>query len=274
MSSVLFDAPGPRTVARHRLAGLVAAAALAVLAGLVVWKLVQEGQFEAEYWQAFTQANILTAIWRGLVATLTAAGLAIVASIAFGAVFASARLSDHAWLRLPAVAVVEFFRAVPLLMLILFVFLAFSSVIGTLASLVVGLTLYNGSVLAEVFRAGINVVPRGQSEAAYAIGMRKSQVMTQILAPQAVSIMLPAIVSQCVVVLKDTSLGYVIAYTELVRQGRLIAQFIDSALVTYIVVAAIFIAMNYSLSKLAQWLERRMAQRGKQPVQLAMEGDV
>jgi glutamate transport system permease protein len=138
---------------------------------------------------------------------------------------------------------------------------------------VVGLTLYNGSVLAEVFRAGIHAVPRGQAEAAYGIGMRKAQVMTQILAPQAVTIMLPAIVSQCVVVLKDTSLGYVIAYTELVRQGRLIAQFIDSALVTYLVVAAIFIAMNYSLSKLAQWLERRLAQRNRQPVRLAAEGE-
>lgn len=271
MTSVLFDVPGPRTAARHRVAGIVAAAALAALAGLVIWKLYQEGQFEAEYWRAFTEPNILKAIGDGLLATLLAAALAIVASVGFGAVLASARLSNHAWLRMPAVAVVEFFRAVPLLMLILFMFLAFSSTIGTLASLVIGLTLYNGSVLAEVFRAGVNAVPRGQSEAAYAIGLRKGQVMGQILAPQAVTIMLPAIISQCVVVLKDTSLGYIIGYVELIRQGKGIAQFIDAALVTYLVIAAIFIAMNYSLSKLAQWLERRMARRGRQT--LALEGE-
>ena len=83
------------------------------------------------------------------------------------------------------------------------------------------LTLYNGAVLAEVFRAGINAVPKGQSEAAYAIGMRKSQVMNIILLPQAVKIMIPAIISQCVVALKDTSLGYLIAAPGLTRVGTL-----------------------------------------------------
>ncbi len=122
--------------------------------------------------------------------------------------------------------------------------------------------LYNGSVLAEVFRAGINAVPRGQSEAAYAIGMRKNQVMRLVLLPQAVTIMLPAIISQCVIVLKDTALGVIIAYDDLVRQGSLIAEFLRHPIVPLLLVALIFILVNYSLSRVAVWVERTLATRG------------
>ena len=123
--------------------------------------------------------------------------------------------------------------------------------------------LYNGAVLAEVFRAGVNAVSRGQSEAAYAVGMRKSQVMRIVLMPQAVRFMLPAIISQCVVVLKDTSLGYVIIYPELLREGRSIAEFVNNNLVTYLLIAAIYIAMNSTLSALATWLEGRTSRGGR-----------
>jgi glutamate transport system permease protein len=194
-----------------------------------------------------------------------------VTSVIFGFFVATARLSDHRWISRPAVAIVEFFRAIPLLLLLIFLFVFiqqqadFERQTNALVALVAGLTLYNGAVLAEVFRAGIQAVPRGQSEAAYAIGMRKTQVMTLILTPQAVKYMLPAIISQCVVVLKDTSLGAVaFAYgPELVRAGRLISQFVGSSLMTYLVIAAIFIAMNSILSALAYWLERRLATRGR-----------
>jgi len=118
-------------------------------------------------------------------------------------------------------------------------------------------------VLAEVFRAGINAVPRGQSEAAYSIGMRKSQVMSSVLLPQAVAIMLPAIVSQLVVVLKDTSLGFIIAYGDLVFEANGIAEFVNHAIVPLALAALIFIAINYSLSRLAIWLEARFARRGR-----------
>jgi glutamate transport system permease protein len=117
-------------------------------------------------------------------------------------------------------------------------------------------------VLAEVFRAGINAVQKGQSEAAYAIGLRKGQVMRLILMPQAVRFMLPAIISQCVIVLKDTSLGFVIVYPELVRHGRTVAQFVDNGtILVYSTIAATFIVINYGLSKLAQYAERRLSRR-------------
>ena len=274
MSSVLFDVPGPRAAARHRIYTWLAAVLLTAVLGLIVWKLYREGEFDPEVWEEMSQPNIWRAIWQGMQATLSAAAIAIVLAVIFGAVFAVARLSDHAWVRWPAVVVVEFFRAVPLLLLILFLFIAYSDILSDFWALVLALMLYNGSVLAEVFRAGINAVPRGQTEAALAVGMRKGQLMRLVLVPQAVTIMLPAIISQCVIVLKDTALGLIIAYQDLVAEGQRIAEFVDASVVPLGVVALIFIAINYSLSRLAVYVERRFALRGHSSVTAAGPKDM
>lgn len=268
MSSVLFDVPGPKARRRHRLYTIAFLAVVVLVAFLVVQKFRSEGVLTSAVINDSFQNSNISFLLDGLVGTLKAAGLAIVGSVVFGALFAVGRLSDHAVIRLPCTAVIEFFRAVPLVLLILIIWFSFKDTIGTLGSLVAGLTLYNGSVLAEVFRAGVNAVHRGQSEAAYAIGMRKTQVMTLILMPQAVRVMLPAIISQCVIVLKDTSLGYVIVYQELVRNSRQVAQFVnDGTILVYALAAVMFIVINYSLSKLAEFLERRLSRRGGQPIQ-------
>jgi glutamate transport system permease protein len=269
--NVLFDAPGPRARIRHRIYSLLFLVGLAALLFWIYRKFDEAGMFEPELLERLTSDGVWEELLNGLTFTLKAAGIAIVTSVIFGFFVATARLSNHRWISVPAVTIVEFFRAVPLLLLLIFFFVFiqqnadFERQTAGLVALVAGLTLYNGAVLAEVFRAGIYAVPRGQSEAAYAIGMRKTQVMMGILTPQAVKYMLPAIISQCVVVLKDTSLGAVaFAYgPELVRAARLISTFVGSSLMTYLLVAAIFIAMNSVLSALAFWLERRLATRGR-----------
>lgn len=262
MSSVLFDTPGPTAAARHRIYTWISAIVLTAILGLVLWKLYQEGEFEADIFEEMAQPNIWRAIGQGLWATVSAAAVAIVLSVIYGAIFAIARLSDHAWIRVPAVVVVEFFRAVPLILLILFLYIGFTT-LDRFWALVLALMLYNGSVLAEVFRAGINAVPSGQSEASYAIGMRKNQVMRLVLIPQAVTIMLPAIISQCVIVLKDTALGLIIAYQDLVAEGQRIAEAVNGPFIALGLIALIYIAMNYSLSRLAVLVERRFALRGR-----------
>jgi glutamate transport system permease protein len=275
MTAVLFDVPGPRARRRHRIGTVVAGLALAALAGWVLWVLWDKEQITPEQWEPFTESNIIELLYEGLVDTLTAAAVAIALAVAFGAVLASGRLSNHA-LRWPSVLVIEFFRAVPLLLLIFFLFLGFGGTLGTFWALVLGLMLYNGSVLAEIFRAGILSVPRGQSEAAYAVGMRKSQVMRLILAPQAVRSMLPAIISQCVVALKDTALGFIIGAPGIVRDAEriYIAPQYNNPLAVGIVLAAIFIIINYSLSRLAVYLESRMRKEGKTVIgtEAAVEG--
>ena len=265
-ASILFDEPGPRTIVRHRIYSVVFAVFFFGIAALVLWKLYEEGNFEATIWEKLFAANVWEAIGEGLLNTIRAAMIAIVTSVIFGAILCVGRLSEHAVLRWPATLVVQFFRAVPLLVLIFFIFYGFGPKLGDagpLVALIGGLTLYNGAVLAEVFRAGINAVSKGQSEAAYAIGMRKTAVMSIILAPQAVRFMLPAIISQCVVVLKDTSLGFVVGYEELLRQGKTIAQFVSNNLMTYLVIAVVYIALNSLVSIFATWLERRMSERGR-----------
>jgi len=268
MSAVLFDVPGPRARFRHRVYTVLGTLGLLALLAWVLWTLWEREQITPDKWEAFTRVPILGALAEGLATTLGAAAMAIALAIVFGAVFAAGRLSDHGWLRLPSVVVVEFFRAVPLLLLILAIYLGFGSVLGTFWSLVLGLTLYNGSVLAEIFRAGILAVPKGQSEAGYALGLRKSQVMSLVLAPQAVRSMLPAVISQCVVALKDTALGYVIGAPGIVNVGEriYIQPMYQNPLAVGLVLAAVFIVINYTLSRLAQWLEARLRREGRRVV--------
>ncbi len=225
--------------------------------GLLAIRLQQEGQFDSKTWEFLTVEGTYRAIWEGLVNTLRVAVVAVSLALVFGAVFAVGRLSDRWFVRWPAIVVIEFFRAIPLLLLILFIFLGFSETIGRFWSLTVALMLYNGSVLAEIFRAGILSVPRGQSEAAFALGMRKVQAMRLVLVPQAVRIMLPAIISQSVVALKDTALGLIIAYEELARVGRQLYVFYNNPLAVGVTIAAIYVVLNYSLSRAAVALEGR-----------------
>jgi glutamate transport system permease protein len=257
--SLLYDVPGPKARQRSAIMGTIGTAVVVALVVAVVLRLQSQGQFESAKWEPFKDEDILRALGKGVLATLRAAGLAIALALALGAVLAVGRLSRNRVLRVPATAAVELFRAIPLVLLILFFFFRFGDTLGRYGALVAALALYNGAVLAEVFRAGILAVPRGQSEAAAAIGLRRGQTMRMILVPQAVRTMLPAIVAQCVVALKDTALGFIIAYPELLRTGQLIYNGFFNIIPTALVVAAIYVAMNLLLSRLAIWLQRRQA---------------
>lgn len=260
-SSVLFDVPGPKAKLRHNIYGVLAVLGTIALVAYIVRRLYTSEQITADAWEPFLDPEILFGLFEGFGLTLLAAVSAIAFSVVFGAVFAAGRLSDRAFFRLPCVAIVEFFRAVPLVLLIFAIFFGFDF-FGQYWALIFALMLYNGSVLAETFRAGINAVPSGQSEAAYAIGMRKTQVLTLILSPQAVRIMLPAIISQCVVALKDTALGFIIASPEAVSVGKQIYNGYGNPIATGIVLAVVFIAINYTLSKVAQYFEGKQRRKG------------
>jgi glutamate transport system permease protein len=275
MTSVLFDVPGPVSRRRYRLYSVLGTLLLVVVLGLVVWRMYATGQFAYRLWEPFVTPEYISALLvDGLLKTLAMAFSSVLLAVVFGLVFGMAKLSDHGWVRWPAFVVVEFFRAVPVLLLMIFIFLTFGAGeggIGSYWSVVIALTLYNGSVLAEVFRAGILAVPRGQSEAAYAIGMRKSQVMTSVLLPQGVKIMLPAIISQCVVALKDTSLGYAILAPGLTAVGKAIFQQFSNQLQTAIVLAAIYVAANLVLTWIATWVQRRLVGERK-PLEVPIVG--
>ncbi|MGI5405118.1 amino acid ABC transporter permease [Streptomyces sp. CA-135486] len=258
-ASVLYDAPGPTARLRNRLYAVLCSAALLALTGFVAWRLTAEGQFAPSMWELFQYSGIQQRLADGMVSTLKAFALAALLSLVLGTLLAAGRLSDHAAVRRIATAVVELFRALPLLIL---VFVLYASLFTPFWALVTGLALYNASVQAEAFRAGVNAVPKGQSEAAYAMGMRKTQVMATVLVPQAVRAMLPTVIGQLVVTLKDTSLGYIITYEELLYAGRLIASNTTTAggfpyVPVVIVIGALYIAMCLALSGTANWIELR-----------------
>jgi len=240
--------------------------------GAAVARLAAKGQLDPELWRILTQGAVQRLILRGLVATLRAALIAMVLAMAVGAVLAIARLSHRAWIARPAGAWVELFRGLPLLLLILFLFLGLPAVGVTVSvfwALVAGLTLYNSAVIGEIFRAGILSLPKGQTEAAYSIGLRRGQTLQLILIPQAVRRMLPALISQLVTLLKDTSLGFVIGYAELLRNGRGAVEFLGGrySIPIYTAIAVVYIAVNASLSFLARWLDRRTRRRLGRTVQ-------
>ena len=257
-SSALYDLPGPRAQRRHLFYGI---GSTVLILGLLAWilhLLFDTEQFTAAKWSPFTYEGIQELLLRGLWNTLKAFVYASVLSLLLGAVLACGRLSVHRPVRWLATLCVEFFRAMPVLVMIFFIFVALK--VQPLPALVAGLTLYNGSVLAEVFRTGINAVEKGQREAAYALGMRKTQVMTYVLAPQAVRAMLPTIISQLVVALKDTSLGYLITYEEFLHAGKLIASNLDYDLPfipVVMIISPIYIGMCMLLSWFATWVARR-----------------
>ncbi|MEQ0564658.1 amino acid ABC transporter permease [Amycolatopsis sp. NEAU-NG30] len=259
MSSVLFDTPGPKARVRYRVLAVVGVAAIAALIAFVIYRFAASGQFEPKLWSWLEYKVVQEDLVAALLNTLKAFAAGAVLALVFGAVFAAGRLSDHAVIRVPCTAVVEFFRAVPLVVMI-FAFHYGLSLGAPFYSVVLGLTLYNGSVLAEVFRAGVLSLPKGQTEAAYALGMRKTQAMTLVLLPQALRAMLPTIISQLVVLLKDTALGFLITYEELLRYARYlgsITEFGRPLVPITIVVGAMYIAMCLLLTGLARYLESR-----------------
>jgi glutamate transport system permease protein len=272
--SVLFDVPGPRARRRQRIGTAIGLVLVLALIGVAVWRLGSNGQLDPARWSVLFDPNsgVPQALGSALVATLKVAAVGMVAATVLGALLAFGRLSDHAWVRVPITAVIEFFRAVPLLILILFCLLYLPTIglrVGAFGALALGLTLYNMAVLAEIFRAGILSVDRGQREAAFALGMRKSQVMLLVLLPQAVRRMLPVLIAQLVVLLKDSSLGFIVGYFELLRQARSLVEFFNfkfGDLYTfqlYVAAGLIYIIVNVLLSLLARYAESRTRRNAK-----------
>ena len=281
--SVLYDAPGPRARRRALVGTVLATVVLLALVGLAVKRLADEGQFSMELWGPLIDPSheSFDAVWsllrRGLVATLVAAALAIVLSLALGTALGTARLMLGRTARLPLVGFIELFRGLPVVITIYYVWQVLPEIgidLGPLPGenglwyVVIGLALYNSVILAEILRAGVQALPKGQGEAARAIGMTEGLVMRTVLLPQAFRIMLPAVISQLVVILKDTSLAAILGlYIELLRRGNIIAQNLDNPIQTLTVVGLIFILINYTLSKVAVWSERRLSRSSTEAVQ-------
>ncbi|MGH3752829.1 MAG: amino acid ABC transporter permease [Pseudonocardiaceae bacterium] len=269
-AAVLYDRPGPRTRRRILAGSIVVGLALAGLVVLVMLRLAAQGQLTEEKWGPIVNpANpYFVALWTNLglalLRNVQAAVLAMALSLLLGTVLAVTRISLPRWGRWAVIAPMEFLRGLPVVITIFFAARVLPELgvsLPLLWYLVIGLTAYNSVIIAEIVRAGLAALPRGQAEAAAAVGLTRGQALRLILLPQAVRVMLPALISQLVVIFKDTSLGFVIQYVEAVRFGGFAIQELRNPLQLYLAVGAIFVLINYLLSKLAVWAERRLTRR-------------
>jgi glutamate transport system permease protein len=264
--SYLYDAPGPR--ARRRvLAGSVASAlviAAVISAGL--WQFAQHGQLDSQGWEPFSQWPIwdymLNAYATG---TLAAAGLTVAMSAPLGLVLVLLRLSPVRPVRKVIAGYIEAARTVPVLLLVYVMMFAlphYGINPGTIWKLAIPLTVAHSALFAEIIRAGIVSLPRGQEEAGLAVGLPRRQVFTAILLPQALRAVTPSLVTQLVSLLKDTSLGYVLGFFELLQAGNVLSSYNHLLIQDYLVIALIYLVPNGLLSFLASWLRRRGDSRG------------
>lgn len=276
-ANVLFDAPGPRARRRHAILSFLGVLLVIAIAFVVVRKLKDAGQLEADQWKPFVTDR---SVWRdyllkGLWGTFKAAVISIVLAGAFGLVFGIGRLSHIAPIRWVSSIVVEFFRAVPVLIMMIASYGLYSRSgffapeTAPLAGVVTGLTLYNGSVIAELVRSGVHSLPKGQSEAGLSIGLTASQTLRSIQLPQALTAMLPALIGQFVVILKDSALGYAITYLELLNWSKTLGSAFANVLQAYLVAAVLFILINFALTVLAGRVQRRLSRRGRTTIREA-----
>jgi glutamate transport system permease protein len=261
---VLYDVPGPRAQRRILAGSTVAGTLLLVTLGLVVLRLYQQDQLTEAKWGPLLNPyhSRFAALWSGLLTALlrniTAAAAAMVLALIIGTVLAVSRITSTFWYRWFIVGGMEFFRGLPVVLAIFFAAEALPALgidLPKLWYLVIGITVYNSVIIAEAIRSGVASLPRGQAEAASAIGLTRAQSLQFVQLPQAFRVMLPALISQLVVVFKDTSLGFIILYPEAVRFVNIAIQELGNPIPLYFTIGAVFVVINYALGKFAVYIE-------------------
>ena len=261
LDDTLFGAPGPQAKTVIRMASGIAAAALVLLAAGIVFRFQTAGQLEARFWEFFAWPTTWAFLARGLLGTLASAAMAAVIALALGLVLLMGRLSRMRLVRWPSIAVIEFLRGTPTLLLIYVCFLLLPSAgikLSTYWMLTLPIGLSTAAVVAEVYRAGVLAVPRGQTDAARSLGLTEAQVFFLVVFPQALRYIVPALVAQLVIVVKDTTFGYVVTYGELMQNAKVLIANYHTLVPVYLVVAALYCLVNYAISKASKRLRGPM----------------
>jgi glutamate transport system permease protein len=265
MSSVLYDAPGPVARRRETVGSVVGGIVLVAAIAGAIWYAAGNGVFAGDHWDVLydppknqTAGDVWSSmVVRGLGATLRAAALAAPLALVLGLGLAMMRTAHLAWLRVPAIAVIEVFRGLPVLLMMYFGLIGMG--LDTYVAVAFGLTVYNMAVISEILRSGLAALPKGQTEAALALGLTRWQTLVIVQLPQAVRIMLPSLIAQLIVLLKDSSLGFIVGYPELLKSIQNNVQYFGNRyyVALFVVGLVLFLAVNLSLSALARRLQRR-----------------
>ena len=260
VEEALFESPDSRARALIRIGTFVAITALLGLAVVIGLQFHSAGQLDARYWNFFGWGTTWSFLATGLLGTLTSAAMAAVIALAGGVVFLTGRLSKFGPIRWISVVLIEFLRGVPSLLLIYFCFLILPPLglkMGSYWMLTLPIGLSTAAVVAEVYRAGVLAVPRGQTEAAASLALSPCQVFIHVVFPQAVRYVVPSLVAQLVIVVKETTFGYVVTYGELMQNAKVLIANYNSLIPVYLAVATIYCLINYGISKASRALARR-----------------
>ena len=273
--SVLYEVPGPRA---RRLARIVSVVVIVLLVAGVTWLVVQlalprttatgsvqPGLLDPSRWDVLRDLAVWRSLGRALLGTLSMAGVAAVLALVIGVLFSFGRTARSAFVRVPVTVVLEFFRGMPVLLMMFFILLVFAA--QAYWAGVWALVVYNGALIGEILRAGVAALPRGQREAGLTIGLSPLRTRLLIEFPQAVRNMLPIIIAQLVVLLKDTALAYIIGYDELLNTVRSLSNFFGNQYFfsLFFVVLAIYLTLNLLLSWVARFVATRTGPNAGRP---------
>ena len=261
LEDILFGAPSPQARKITQAVSLIAAAGLIALAAGVVWRFHSAGQLEARFWEFFAWPTTWAFLAKGLLGTLASSAMAAVIALALGLVLLAGRLARPRIVRWPSIAVIEFLRGTPTLLLIYVCFLVLPAAgikLGTYWMLTLPIGLSTAAVVAEVYRAGVLAVPRGQTDAARSLGLTEVQVFRFAVFPQALRYIVPALVAQLVIVVKDTTFGYIVTYGELMQNAKVLIANYHALVPVYLVVAVLYCLVNYAISRASRRLNRPM----------------
>ncbi len=259
LEDILFGAPSPQARRITQVVSLIAAAGLIALAAGVVWRFHSAGQLEARFWEFFAWPTTWAFLAKGLLGTLASSAMAAVIALSLGLVLLAGRLARPRIVRWPSIAVIEFLRGTPTLLLIYVCFLVLPAAgikLGTYWMLTLPIGLSTAAVVAEVYRAGVLAVPRGQTDAARSLGLTEVQVFRFAVFPQALRYIVPALVAQLVIVVKDTTFGYIVTYGELMQNAKVLIANYHALVPVYLVVAVLYCLVNYAISRASRRLSR------------------
>lgn len=257
LEDILFGAPSPRAQAITRAVSAIAAVVLLLLAAGIVLQFHTAGQLDARFWEFFAWPTTWAFLGKGLLGTLASSATAAAIALALGLALLVGRMARPRLVRWPSVAAIEFLRGTPTLLLIYVCFLVLPSVgikLSTYWMLTLPVSLSTAAVVAEVYRAGVLAVPRGQTDAARSLGMTDTQVFFHVVFPQALRYIVPALVAQLVIVVKDTTFGYVVTYGELMQNAKVLIANYHALVPVYLVVAALYCLVNYAISRASKRL--------------------
>ena len=260
MRDALYEAPGPKTRRRTRIVTFISLILVALGIALIVRQFYVTGQLDPKYWSFFLKPTTWTYLASGFVGTFKVAFTAGIIALILGVIFMLGRTAHNVVVSTIFRVIIDFFRGVPSLLLIYFFYLALPQYgfrIPAFWMITMPVALAASGVLAEVFRAGVNAVPKGQTEAALSIGLTPSQTMFKIVLPQALKIVVPSLISQLVVVVKDTTVAYVVSYPDLMQNARVLITTHDALLQVYFVVAILYIIVNFAINQLSIYMARR-----------------